>query len=355
MVLIITPSPLERLYSRSGIEWCRISANPSNGHRVGSEVRRVPKSFGRGKSLATQTYAVKQTCPDDVYLLDFDGVLVDSEPEVTHSALQASRLFWPNVFENITGEKLKRVENGMTTVRPVLVKGFEAVIMARMLAEDDSCIPQILASWETVWPAKLKEWATSSTVLSGYFDGYRTGSFIADRGSWVRLNKPYPGIAENLPAFDAPFYIASSKSARRLLPLLKDLFHLDFPPDSPRIFSSLLPPSERKVETLREVKERPIVKEAGARLNFIDDRWETLKAVMEASDLDDVRLYFATWGYSTPEEKEEASKSKRVRNLGLNQFTELLKWGILMGVDDGCEPEMHEILAGVTATPPAAP
>lgn len=37
-------------------------------------------------------------------------------------------------------------------------------------------------------------------------------------------------------------------------------------------------------------------------------------------------------GYSTPEEKKEASQSKRIRTIGLHQFTELLKWGILMGV-----------------------
>ena len=55
--------------------------------------------------------------------------LIVTVQEVTHSALKAARLFWPNVFENVTGEKLQRVEDGMSAVRPVLVKGFEAVIM----------------------------------------------------------------------------------------------------------------------------------------------------------------------------------------------------------------------------------
>jgi hypothetical protein len=29
------------------------------------------------------------------------------------------------------------------------------------------------------------------------------------------------------------------------------------------------------------------------------------------------------------------------------QFLELLKWGMLMGVDDGCEPTPEEVAAGV--------
>ncbi len=64
-------------------------------------------------------------------------------------------------------------------------------------------------------------------------------------------NKPYAGVPEAIASFDAPFYIASSKGATRLLPLLKYLFNLDFPPDSPRIFASLIPPNARKIETLR--------------------------------------------------------------------------------------------------------
>ncbi len=41
-------------------------------------------------------------------------------------------------------------------------------------------------------------------------------------------------------------------------------------------------------------------------------------------------------GYSTPEEKAAAQQLDGVRSITLKQFNELLKWGLIAGVDDGC-------------------
>lgn len=49
--------------------------------------------------------------------------------EVSHSALRAARHFWPKAFDGISEEGLKAVEEGMEAVRPVLVHGYEAMIM----------------------------------------------------------------------------------------------------------------------------------------------------------------------------------------------------------------------------------
>jgi hypothetical protein len=76
-------------------------------------------------------------------------------------------------------------------------------------------------------------------------------------------------------------------------------------------------------------------------------RFETLQAVLEAgADLRRWNLYLANWGYCTDEEKQVA-RATGVTVLSLAQFLELLKWGIVMGVDDGCEPTPEEVAAGV--------
>lgn len=89
------------------------------------------------------------------------------------------------------------------------------------------------------------------------------------------------------------------------------------------------------------------VQETGAQVHFIDDRLETLEHMASEPTLRDVRLYFATWGYSTPEEKArarnirgEGGDSRDIVPIDLEGFGELLRWGIVMGVDDGCEPEV---------------
>ncbi len=80
MVLMITTSSVERMFLKNSFGSCKITTDPYNGLRIGSDFRRLPKSYGRGSLLSTQNYSVKTTGPTDVYLLDFDGVLVDSEP-----------------------------------------------------------------------------------------------------------------------------------------------------------------------------------------------------------------------------------------------------------------------------------
>jgi len=44
-------------------------------------------------------------------------------------------------------------------------------------------------------------------------------------------------------------------------------------------------------------------------------------------------------GYSTEAEKEAAQRLDGVRSITLEQFNELVKFGILMGVDDGCQDD----------------
>ena len=141
-------------------------------------------------------------------------------------------------------------------------------------------------------------------------------------------------------------YIVSSKAAQRAVPLLNSVLgREEFSPDSPRLLSSLIPPSERKIDALRTIAHRPLAQQAT--LHFIDDRLETLRAVVEAApDLAErYQLYLATWGYCTPEDL--AAQPPGVRRLRLPEFCELLRWGVVMGVDDGCEPTEEEVLAGV--------
>ena len=60
--------------------------------------------------------------PTDVICLDFDGVLLDSEREITQSALLAAKQRWPEVFNGLSKEMEERVLLKMRDVRPVLVR-----------------------------------------------------------------------------------------------------------------------------------------------------------------------------------------------------------------------------------------
>ena len=45
----------------------------------------------------------------------------------------------------------------------------------------------------------------------------------------------------------------------------------------------------------RTISQRPLVKESRARVHFIDDRYETVRAVRDAPDLSNVVVYLADW------------------------------------------------------------
>lgn len=68
--------------------------------------------------------------------------------------------------------------------------------------------------------------------------------------SWMQLQQPYPGVLDAFKGCHFPVYIASSKAGHRVSALMKAVMGVDIPPDSPRLFASLLPPEEAKAAAL---------------------------------------------------------------------------------------------------------
>lgn len=305
--------------------------------------------MARPLPAAAATPAAAGAGPSDVFVLDFDGVLVDSEPEVSASAYAAARDYFPDIFINVSTEQESQVMQGLRQTRPVLVRGYESMVMARMLLEDPGCVDAILADWHPLLEQTLKKWGEDGLELQRSFESGRAAWLAEDRAGWLSRNRPYPGMVDALTSSEYPVYFASSKAAHRVSTLLQEHFGLsDLTEDSPRLFASLLPPEEKKVETLRMIAGRPVCQGAGTRLHFVDDRLDTLLAVQQAQDLKGQwELYLADWGYNTEAERAAAAATPGITVLSRPAFIELLKWGLAMGVDDGCEPTAEEVAAGV--------
>ena len=69
--------------------------------------------------------------------------------------------------------------------------------------------------------------------------------------AWTHKNQLFVGVYEALRSCEYPWYVASSKAAHRISALMGSLLGIDLPPDSPRLFASLVPPEASKVEALR--------------------------------------------------------------------------------------------------------
>jgi len=237
----------------------------------------------------------------------------------------------------------------MRSTRATLISGYEAMLHARLLLEHGPSIEHtILTESTTLLPTALQQWGIEACQVSNHFESHRANALKVNGGKdWYALSPLYDEAAlkEAFVQLNAPFYIATSKKASRVVGLINYHFtHLNFDEDSPRLFADLIPPNEQKAQALRTIMTRPVAAHPSTTLHFIDDRLETLKHLASQPDImKRYKLYLATWGYCTLEELEEVrTLDDGIRPVTLSDFIELLKWGLIARVDDGCEPEEYE-------------
>lgn len=309
------------------------------------EVRR--NANGRCLPIASSSNQVS-----DIFVLDFDGVLCDSQKEVSTAGLETAIERWPDVFGGIDAAGRENVLLLLEQARPRLVRGYETMVMSRMLWENEENVSKILdGDWDSesgLLHQTLKSWGESEVKLNEEFEMYRGKRMQRLKDDWFGLNPLYPGVLDAINDCREPFYICSSKGGDRLCPLLNQLLNLNVSEESPQIFSGLIPPTERKIEVLKHILNRPLASNPSTTLHFIDDRFETILAVSQEPELSErYRLYLADWGYNTATEREMAQNVKGIQVVDLQSFCELLKWGIVMKVDDGCQDTEEEAQRGV--------
>ena len=67
----------------------------------------------------------------------------------------------------------------------------------------------------------------------------------------VKRHVMYPGLQETLKSCKYPWYVVTSRAKHRTLKLIDALLDMQWPEDSPRLYSKMLPPNEKKIETLQ--------------------------------------------------------------------------------------------------------
>jgi phosphoglycolate phosphatase-like HAD superfamily hydrolase len=297
--------------------------------------------------------------PADVLFLDLDGVLVDSAGELSSSAYDAALARWPAIMEK--GPPREAVLAGLAAGRPAIIAGYEALAMTRLMAEagPEAGAERVLSG---DWPGStlaslLSDWGEDPADLASFFEAHRTAA-AADEDAWLARNAAYPGVVAALRETAMPWYVVSSKSGPRVALLARGILGQasdGFGVGGPRVRAGLQPPDEAKPAAIVELAERvwggPTP--GPTTLHFVDDRFDTLRAVAACPALKGavaaraLRLWHAGWGYATEAERRAARADPAVTPLTLDAFCEFLRWGLVMGVDDGCEPSAEEVEAGV--------
>lgn len=336
-----------------GLKACRSGTRIQHGgcwvSSRGTFFKQRSREFSRSTHFSSRLHA---HMPDDVFVIDFDGVLADTQMEVMSAGLNCAMEVWPDAFRDISTDEVMK---GLVRVRPRLVKGYESMVMARMLAEDLGNVNVILEcenwadSQSGVVSHVLDTYGNDVDELEAVFEAWRRNRIENNFEDWIMLNPLYDGIQSAVSDCQAPFYIASSKAGNRLIPLLNTLLSMEVDEDSPRVFSGLIPPNELKLEVLETVLQRPIAQGERTVLHFIDDRFETIEYIAQHGSAELLKkfvLYLAGWGYCTEDERQKA-RELGIRVLDLDEFCELLRFQIIMKVNDGCQETEEETLARV--------
>jgi phosphoglycolate phosphatase-like HAD superfamily hydrolase len=244
--------------------------------------------------------------------LDFDGVICDTVREGCRSAWQVCRDI-VHLNGDVPPPELTAL---FVRLRPVLEHGWEFPVLVLAILDG---IPE-----STIWEAfqttcrqrVLDTHRLTPKELAARFDAARDRTIRRSLDEWLDDQGLYPGMAERLRAIlrtEVALYVITTKEGRFAHKLL-EVGGVTLPPDQVWGKEQARP----KPELLRVLSREHAV--AFRDIWFVEDRLKTLQSVTPESDLAEVGLFLAAWGYVMPGDLDEAARDPRIVPITLDQF-----------------------------------
>ena len=300
----------------------------------------------------------------NIFALDFDGVLCDSESELTRSAWRAACELWPDVmgrasemaeepwragargswtggdWEQLQGIGPDDLPNWlafkMKALRPHVETGYESLLLIRLCVDEALAAQrasssgarpltpgEIGANWGDMRDVLLARYALPQQKAIETLAAARDAWIESDPEGWLSANSFYPGVIEAVRAAvadgSADVHILTTKQRRFAQELMRSAgLELEDAHEDANVFGLGSGP---KVQTLRALQQA----HPSSALSFVEDRVQTLRTVANEPSLFGCSLYFASWGYSDSEQRAAAASMPRVRTLSRSdELAELL-------------------------------
>lgn len=246
-----------------------------------------------------------------LYALDFDGVICDSALETGLSAWRAARQIWPELPQQIPDAVL----TGFRQVRPALETGFESILIHRCLYDGTSPVA-LLEDFSQHINAVQQNYQLNTATLKSLFGEVRDKWIADDFDSWIANNPLYPGIAEFLQQIPADQLFILTTKQERFVSAILDANGLSLA--TAQIYG--LERRRSKSDILAE-----FVNHHAVDICFVEDRLPTLQQVISESNLKNIDLWLADWGYNTFSDQQLAEQSPRINLLSLENLHRLIK------------------------------
>lgn len=241
--------------------------------------------------------------------LDFDGVLCDGLIEYFQTAWRVYVQLW----QPIDRTPPEGLAEQFYRLRPVVETGWEMPVVIRSLLQG---VPEseILTRWSEIAPVQIAADSFSSADLGAAVDRVRDEWIQADLAGWLGEHRFYPGVIDRLREICASPVrpvIITTKEGRFVAQLLQQQ-GIDLKAD--QILGKEV--KQPKAESLRQICGENEV------IWFVEDRLKTLQSIATQTDLADVRLFLADWGYNTAIDRQTAAQDERIELLSIQQFSQ---------------------------------
>ncbi|MCC5654466.1 HAD family hydrolase [Nostoc sp. XA013] len=246
-----------------------------------------------------------------ILALDFDGVICDGLIEYFEVAWHTYCEIWSTANDTPPDDLALRFYR----LRPVIETGWEMPVLIKALV-DGILDEKILHEWASIAPKLLLNDKLQAKEIAAKLDNKRDEWITTDLGGWLSLHRFYPGVVEKIKLTldgGVKLYIVTTKEGRFVQQLLQQE-GVNLPAAS--IFGKEV--KRPKYEILRELKQE--AENKPVTLWFVEDRLKTLQLVQQQTDLENVKLFLADWGYNTQGERETAQNDPRIKLLSLSQF-----------------------------------
>ena len=245
-----------------------------------------------------------------IYALDFDGVICDSAVETAMTGWKAASLLWNDINTPLPSQK---IIDQFRQVRPMMETGYEAILIMRLLYDGES-VNHLLTAFAEKKQQALELSTKEVVFLKKLFGEVRDEWINQAMDEWITMNPLFNHVAEKLQKLSEQkvlWYIITTKQERFVHQILK-ANNIELSADN--IFG--LDRHKSKQETLTEL----LVKHPLQEFYFVEDRLPTLTTVLANNKLNTIKLFLATWGYNTEQDKQQADKQSRIKLIGLDDF-----------------------------------
>jgi phosphoglycolate phosphatase-like HAD superfamily hydrolase len=243
-----------------------------------------------------------------IHALDFDGVICDSAIETGITGWKAASQLWNDMSGEMPAQPLL---DAFRRVRPVLETGYEAILIMRLLFQEATA-ETLLEHFSEQIQAIIQKENLDTDQLKHLFGETRDRWIEKNLQQWITMNPLFPGIAEKLQALNTNglWYIITTKQER----FVKQILHAhNLELANERIYG--LDRNMNKVAVLRQL----LNTHPDQSIYFLEDRLPTLQTVMQHQDLAAIKLFLASWGYNTDQDRNAVANSP-ITLINIEQF-----------------------------------